>query len=93
MLSLMWKKKTPKSTAATSTSKATPSSTTSGIPWVEETAARKRPFSMDMKPSTWATTWRRAMSIHMPSSTTATLTATMLRVSAACMRSMGRATQ
>lgn len=32
----MWKKKTPNSTAATSTSKATPSSTTRGMPLVVE---------------------------------------------------------
>ena len=55
MLSRIWKKNTPNSTMATSTSKATPSSTTSGMPPVAETAARNSPFSIDMKPSTWAT--------------------------------------
>src|SRR5690606_6198996 len=80
MLAWISRKKTPNRTMATRTSKAIPSSTTSGMPPVADTAARNRPFSMDMKPMTWLTACWRNTIINTPMSTTARLIATMLRV-------------
>ena len=44
-------------------------STTSGMP-LAPVAARMRPFSSDMKPTTWLTALRRVTIISRPSSTT-----------------------
>ena len=49
--------------------KATLISTTSGMP-LAPVAARIRPFSSDMKPTTWLTALRRVTIISRPSSTT-----------------------
>src|SRR5271165_6107077 len=67
--SLMRKRKTPITTSATRTEKATEISTTSGIPFAA-VAARMSPFSSDMKPTTIETALRRTTIISMPSSTT-----------------------
>lgn len=64
---------------ATITSKAMPSSTTSGIP-LTPTAARITPFSSDMKPITWVTALRRVIMTRRPSSTTASANASVSRV-------------
>ena len=67
--SLMRKRKTPITTSATSTEKATEISTTSGMP-LAPAAARISPFSSDMKPTTIDTALRRTTIISIPSSTT-----------------------
>ena len=63
--SRMWKKKMPKMMKATITEKATLISTTSGMP-TTPTAARIRPFSSDMKPTTWVSALRRVIIISRP---------------------------
>src|SRR5690606_25589821 len=59
----------PNTMNATSTERATLSSTTSGMPRTP-TAARIRPFSIDMKPMTWAMALRRVIIMSRPSRTT-----------------------
>ena len=59
----------PMTMKATSTEKATLISTTSGMPFAP-VAARIRPFSSDMNPTTWLTALRRVTIISSPSSTT-----------------------
>ena len=65
---------------ATSTEKATLISTTSGMP-LAPVAARIRPFSSDMKPTTWLTALRRVTIISRPSSTTESANARSSRAS------------
>ena len=62
------------------TEKATLISTTSGMP-LAPVAARMRPFSSDMKPTTWLTALRRVTIISRPSSTTDSANARSSRAS------------
>src|SRR5215831_16364443 len=62
-------RKMPITMKAISTEKATLISTTSGMP-LAPVAASTRPFSSDMKPTTWLTALRRVTIIRSPSSTT-----------------------
>src|SRR6202043_1680227 len=55
-------------------------STTSGMP-LAPVAARTRPFSSDMKPTTWLTALRRVTIINRPSNTTASAKAKSSRAS------------
>src|SRR5580700_10131430 len=62
-------RKMPMTMKAIRIEKATLISTTSGMP-LAPVAARTRPFSSDMKPTTWLTALRRVTIIRRPSSTT-----------------------
>ena len=77
----MRNRKTPITTSATSTEKATEISTTSGMP-LAPVAARMSPFSSDMKPTTIETAFRLTTIISMPSSTTESAKARSSRASA-----------
>ncbi len=66
--------------AAIRIEKATLISTTSGMPRAP-VAARIRPFSSDMKPTTWLTALRRVTIMSSPSSTTASAKARSSRAS------------
>src|SRR5262249_48720859 len=79
--SRMWKKKMPKMMNATITEKAMLISTTSGMP-LTPTAARKSPFSSEMKPTTWVTALRRVIMTRRPTRTTESAIARLSRVSA-----------
>src|SRR4029453_433038 len=68
-LSRIRNRKMPMTMKAISTEKATLISTTSGIP-LAPVAANTRPFSSDIKPTTWLTALRRVTIISKPSSTT-----------------------
>src|SRR5262245_49792844 len=63
------KRKIPITMNAIKTEKATLISTTSGMP-LAPVAASTRPFSSDMKPTTWLTALRRVTIIRRPSRTT-----------------------
>src|SRR5262249_4797848 len=67
--SRMRNRNTPMMIKAMSTEKAMLISTTSGMP-LAPVAARIRPFSSDMKPTTWLTALRRVTIIKRPKSTT-----------------------
>ncbi len=67
------------------TEKATLISTTSGMP-LAPVAARIRPFSSDMKPTTWLTALRRVTIISRPSSTTESAKARSSRASGSAPR-------
>src|SRR6185369_1677266 len=67
--SRMRNRKMPITMKATRTEKATLISTTSGMP-LAPAAARMRPFSIDISPTTWLTALRRLTIISRPSSTT-----------------------
>src|SRR5271166_4417798 len=82
--SLMRNRKTPITTSATSTEKATEISTTSGMP-LAPVAARMSPFSSDMKPTTIETAFRLTTIISMPSSTTDSAKARSSRASASAL--------
>src|SRR5512143_2554814 len=68
-LSRIRNRKMPMTMKAISTEKATLISTTSGMP-LAPVAASTRPFSSDIKPTTWLTALRRVTIIKRPSSTT-----------------------
>src|SRR5215475_4687575 len=74
-------RKMPITMKAISTEKATLISTTSGMP-LAPVAASTRPFSSDMKPTTWLTALRRVTMIRRPSSTTESAKARSSRASA-----------
>src|SRR5215467_12928655 len=69
-------RKMPMTMKAISTEKATEISTTSGMP-LAPVAANTRPFSSDMKPTTWLTAFRRVTIINRPSNTTESATRPM----------------
>src|SRR5690606_12571425 len=79
--SRMRNRKTPMSIIAISTENATLISTTSGMPCAPA-AARIRPFSSDMKPTTCVTALRRVTIISMPSRITESAKARSSRASA-----------
>ena len=83
----MRKRKTPITTRATNTEKATAISTTSGIPFAP-VAARMRPFSSDMKPTTIDTALRRTTIISMPRRTTESAKARSSRASTSASLAM-----
>src|SRR2546423_1925185 len=66
--SRMRNRKMPMTMKAIRIEKATLISTTSGVP-LAPVAASTRPFSSDMKPTTWLTALRRVTMTSMPSST------------------------
>ena len=66
-------------------------STTSGMP-LAPVAARIRPFSSDMKPTTWLTALRRVTIISRPSSTTESANARSSRASGSASTDAGSIT-
>ena len=78
--SRMRNRKMPMTMKAIRIENATLISTTSGMP-LAPVAARMRPFSSDMKPTTWLTALRRVTIMRSPSSTTASAKARSSRAS------------
>jgi hypothetical protein len=76
----MRNRKMPMTMKAIRIENATLISTTSGMP-LAPVAARMRPFSSDMKPTTWLTALRRVTIMSRPSSTTASAKARSSRAS------------
>jgi hypothetical protein len=76
----MRNRKMPITMKAIRIEKATLISTTSGMP-LAPVAASTRPFSSDMKPTTWLTALRRVTIINRPSSTTESANARSSRAS------------